>query len=255
MRRTITVLTIIGALALTACSGGTGTRGSLSPEERARLTALVRSLGTPASVRLLSIAIGNIRRQNYGNAIQAATAAVESGGLTPRGQSLAYSIRATAYGMTNRRKLASADIDEALRVDPRNVMAINAKAGEALLAGKLNEAERRYSQSIAIRPTGRAHFARAYIRYMRRQYPAALVDANQSIAIFPRPAAPYAIRGMIEHAMGRKDAARRDFNQALSRNPKSELARQGLRALNAGRPPFRPPQFLRQTPGKREGAI
>lgn len=259
MPRNLTLLLMGAAFALSACAGGQ--RGiqqeqrNLTPQQKARVAAVVRTYGSPRSFRMLSAAIVNLQRKNYGNAVQAATLAIESGGLTSRGKSLGYSVRAAAYSLTNRRNLARADIGEALRLDPKNVMALNSRGAEALREGKLTAANSYFSRSIAIRPTGYAYYGRGFVRLVRRQFAGALSDANQSIALFPRPSGPYALRGIIEHAMGRRAAARRDFNEALSRNPQDRLARAGLRALNSGRQAYRPRRAQPNRPRGREGSI
>jgi tetratricopeptide (TPR) repeat protein len=257
MGRLMTILLIGSTVALAACAGNRGVQrqSNLTPAQQGRVAEVVKLYGLPRGLVLLSAASRHLAQQNYGNAIQAATLAIESGGLTNRGKSLGYSIRAAAYARTSRLNLARADTDEALRADPRNIMALNAKGAEALLVRNFATAGRFFSQSIAIRPTSQAHLGRAFVRILQRQLPGALSDVNQSIAIYPELAAAYTLRGMIQHAMGRKDAARRDFQEALRRDPRDRVAEAGLRAIRAGRAPQDMPRYRRGAPGSRERSI
>ncbi|NJN12738.1 MAG: serine protease, partial [Richelia sp. RM1_1_1] len=81
------------------------------------------------------------------------------------------------------------------------------------------EALEAINQAINIEGLDFNYFIRTYIRYLSKDYAAALADSNQFITLQPDNASAYIVRGQIRIQLKDNKAALADFNQAIKLRP------------------------------------
>jgi tetratricopeptide (TPR) repeat protein len=93
--------------------------------------------------------------------------------------------------------------------------------GEDMRAGR-EEAVQQLSRAIALKPKyTTAYYVRAIINDLLGNYPSALVDFNQVIALDPKNANAYNHRGVLKHTkLNDSQGALADYNQVITLDPK-----------------------------------
>jgi hypothetical protein len=112
----------------------------------------------------------------------------------------AYTHRGVAYYDKGDDRKAVADYSEALRLDPRSAEAANNRAWTRFKSGDLTNA---------------------------------ITDADLAVRLGSSLAYTWDTRGSINEALGKTDAAVRDFRKALALDPNSDSSRTGLTRLGA----------------------
>lgn len=178
---------------------------------------------------------------------------------TKRHRAAAYVNRAEAYRVRGDPDRALADLNEALRLNPRSTRGLIERASIYLARGGLDQAIADYTAALSLRPKsaaafyGRAEafraknaFDRAITDYdralrldkklaaayagrasayrARGELDRALADFNEALKLDPKPAAWHAERGAIHQAKGNLDQAIADYDQAIERDPKLAIA-------------------------------
>jgi tetratricopeptide (TPR) repeat protein len=228
----------IAALTIAACAGNQAAPG---PGAGAAPTAGTRQAVSRGDA-LLILAAADLQRRNYGNAIAAATAALQSGSLTPRRTALAYEVRGTAHLELRDGQRARDDYNAGIAADP-------GYSGLYLTRAYLNIAERHLPQaradldrSIELRPHFVAHYVRGLLRLATNDRRGARDDFDRVVALQPTAHEGYYGRGLIHHLAGQVGQARQDYQKALELRPGFVPAQRALEALNARRPaPMTPP--------------
>ena len=158
-----------------------------------------------ATRRAAALHLVGMTARNTGNYDKAIADFTQSLALAPD-DAQALNDRGIAHflkGGADGRAAALQDYDHAIRVDPRHAEALNNRAWSHFQAGQLAEA---------------------------------LADANRSIDATPTNGYAFDTRGQILEALGRKEDAIRDFERALSLDPRQETSRAALARLRpAGR--------------------
>ena len=77
----------------------------------------------------------------------------------------------------------------------------------------------------------KAYYTRANIRFLEKNYRAALIDFNDAIRINPNYARAYNNRGVVHKLLGNFDAAMRDYTTAIRLEPKNLLSAYYNRAI------------------------
>ena len=137
-------------------------------------------------------------------AIVACNRAIQSGKYSGRKLAELYRFRGWEYYSTKHdRDRGIADIDQAIRVDPKFADAFNSRCNARAIEGQLH---------------------------------AALGDCNNALRLAPDTAAYLDTRGVTELKLGAWDDAIRDYTAALKRNPKiaASLYGRGLAKRNKG---------------------
>jgi tetratricopeptide (TPR) repeat protein len=178
---------------------------------------------------------------------------------TKRNQIAAYINRASAYRAKGDLDGALADLDKALRINPKSPRALIDRASIYLAKSAPERATADYTAAIAVRPKSAAAFYglgeafrakddldRAIANYTeavrlddklaaayggrasayrdKGELNKALADFNEALKFDPKPAALYVDRGAIYQAKGSLDEAIADYDQAIERDPKLAMA-------------------------------
>jgi tetratricopeptide (TPR) repeat protein len=110
---------------------------------------------------------------------------------------------------------AISDCTEALKTDPKNVLAYYGRANANFYLGLKSEAQADYSAAASLAPKNEFDFqARAIARLNTKDYPGAVADYTEAIALHPPFAAAYFGRGQSKLAAGDRQGAIADLNQA-----------------------------------------
>ena len=197
----------------------------------------------------------------------------ESIGLNPK-FAAAYIDRGAAYLDMGRNDLAIADEDQALALDPNQAGAYLVRGLAYNRKGGNNEAIADYSKAIALRPgvpnaysyrasaylrqnrfeeavadttkalelqpgSAAAHNDRAWALHLKGEDALALPDAENAVTLAPSSAPSLETRAEIYEKLGRRRDAIADYRAALAIDGSLQLARDGLKRLNAD--PRNPP--------------
>jgi serine/threonine protein kinase/Tfp pilus assembly protein PilF len=110
-------------------------------------------------------------------------------------------------------------LEEAARLDPRDVQTWFLLAGCHDGLGRDAEAAACYTTCIALWPHGdRLHFNRGLAHLRRRDYRQALADFDRVVALCPDLADAYFNRALAHHGLDRQEEALADLDRALARN-------------------------------------
>ena len=120
---------------------------------------------------------------------------------------------------------ATADFEEALKLDPNNSLAIHNLATVKSISGEGESAEKLLSEAIEKNdklPYPRAE--RAYQRLQKNDLVGALEDYNEVIKLDPKEAENFINRGLVKERMKDHDDALDDFSQAIKLDDKDPKA-------------------------------
>lgn len=110
---------------------------------------------------------------------------------------------------------AISDCTEALKTDPKNVLAYYGRGNANFYLGLKSEAQADYSAAASLEPKNEFDFqARAIARLNTKDYLGAVADYTQAIALHPPFAAAYFGRGQSKLAVGDRQGAITDFQKA-----------------------------------------
>jgi S1-C subfamily serine protease/tetratricopeptide (TPR) repeat protein len=115
-------------------------------------------------------------------------------------------------------------IDQAIRLKPNAPMVLNERGGVLGNMKQYKAAIAIYDQIIKMQPGAIAYSNRGNAKYALGDKQGAISDFNQAISLNPKYAKTYSNRGNAKYALGDKQGAISDFNQAISLNPKDEKA-------------------------------
>ena len=185
--------------------------------------------------------------------IAACTRIIEKGGLGPQDLASAYRLRGGIYGLKRENEKATADLNEAIRLDPgtiaysramirlleRDHEAAIAEFSEAIMSnpangelynargvaylrnGAIDSAIVDYSEAVRRDPrsvTALGNRGRAY--YNKGQLGPALADLNEAIRLAPNYPQTYVNRALVFEKQDNIDAAMADCNKAIDLDPK-----------------------------------
>ena len=169
--------------------------------------------------------------------LQACSRAIASGKLAPNELARAYKTR--AVGWTNKRDpdRAIADLNEAIRLDPRYALAYNNR-GDAWSGKRDNDrAIADYGEAIRLSPQfALAYFHRGNAWRAKRNNDRAIADYSEAIRLNLQYPTAYNNRGNAWLDKGDKDRAIADYSEAIRMNPRYLTAYQNrARAWQARR--------------------
>jgi len=135
--------------------------------------------------------------------------------------------RAQTSGSPDSSDAALADLDRAIRRDPKNADHFLARGLLYLKLSEPDRAIRDFDQAVALNPRNaaalkyraraqtRAHYDRATALYGGRQYDRAIRDLDRAINFSPDHASSFNLRGRCYAAIGETRRALQDFDQAV----------------------------------------
>ena len=153
--------------------------------------------------------------------IPACTAIITTNPTRPDLMSLALSNRAVAYEKLGQNDRAMADLDEAIKRDPKNPHAWPNRGNLYLWQGQFDRAMEDYNQALVVHPNNAFAFGHRADAYLIHGEPArAIPDYDRAIKIDPRNANFFAHRGEAYRVQSDNDHAIADFNRAIALNAK-----------------------------------
>ncbi len=161
--------------------------------------------------------------------------AVINSNATPDIKSIAYGRRGVAYERRGDYDRAIADLNAAVRIDPKSVNALRVRGNYYRDQHDFEHALENYNQAIAVNPKDPETFtqrANAYV--INGNFVNAMADYGQAIALNPKSAMAYTSRGEAYRSHGEDDRAIADFDQAIKLEPKlvNAFIRRGLAQEN-----------------------
>jgi Tfp pilus assembly protein PilF len=144
---------------------------------------------------------------------------------SPNAHSVAHYVRGMGYAAEGDRDRAMADLDEAIRLDPKFAFPYVSRGNLHVLAGSLDSALADYNRAIELNPKlAVAHQYRGSFYYGKGDFDRAIADLAEAIRLNPRDELAYRNRGKAHLAKGEFDRADADYHYAIRLNPKSASA-------------------------------
>jgi tetratricopeptide (TPR) repeat protein len=154
-----------------------------------------------------------------------------------------------AYADIKNWDLAIADLDEAIRLAPKNADYIFGRGFVNILKGDYDRAIADLTEAIRLDPTRADAWSMRAVAFSKAgderilpfkkkaDYDLAIADDNEAIRLRPDKASYYIDRGNAYKTTGVFDKALADFRQALILEPQNEVAADSVRALQRDLPP------------------
>jgi tetratricopeptide (TPR) repeat protein len=163
--------------------------------------------------------------QDPAAAIMDCTQSINSGKWKARHLAAFYSNRAAAYHDQGDNDRAIADLNEAIRLDPKLAMAFNNRGAAYNEQGDNDRAIADYNEAIRIDPKFAMAFSNRGNAYSDKgDNDRAIADYNETIRIDPKFATAFQNRGSAYHDKGDNDRAIADYSEAIRIDPKSSEA-------------------------------
>jgi tetratricopeptide (TPR) repeat protein len=117
---------------------------------------------------------------------------------------------------------ATADADEALRLDPKSAVALRIRGGARLVRGRLQDALADFDESIRLDPeSAEAYLYRARTRTLSGDRDGAWTDCEEAIRLDPNDPWAFTERALLQLGKGDTLHAIDDLDRALRLDPKS----------------------------------
>ena len=153
---------------------------------------------------------------NADTRIGSCTRVIEDQGTAPTVRAMAYHDRGVAYANKGLQELAIADFDEALKLDARDVTALNGRGRANLARGQYDRAIADFTEELRLRPgSDRAYNERGLAHLNKGELAPALADFERVIAINPGFTAARNNRGVVLARQGNFDLAIAEYTEAL----------------------------------------
>lgn len=166
---------------------------------------------------------------DYEQAIAHFTSAISSGELSKENLATSHTRRGISYKETGELDLAILDFDEALRLYPRNAMAINNRGLAFAMKGDDDSALDHFNEAIQLDPNlALAYSNRGLVYHRLGHYDRALLDLNESVRLDPEVSQSYLFRGYVYFDKGDYRNAIRDFNEAKRSDPDNAVVYRNL---------------------------
>lgn len=142
-----------------------------------------------------------------------------------RNQIAAYINRSSAYRAMGDLDRATADLGEALRLNPNSPLALRKRASIFQEKGDLGRAITDYTAALAAKPkSAEVYFGRGEAYRAKGDLDKALADFSEAARLDPKSAFIFLDRGAAYQAKHDLDHAIEDYGQALERDPKLAAA-------------------------------
>jgi tetratricopeptide (TPR) repeat protein len=158
--------------------------------------------------------------QNADVRIGACTRVVEDQATVPTVRTMAYRDRGFAYANKGLQELAVVDFDEALKIDPMDVAALNGRGRANMARGQYDRAMADFTEQLRLVPgSDRAHNDRGLAHLRKGETGLALADFESAVAINPGNVAARNNRGLVLAKEGKFDLAIAEYTEALRLDP------------------------------------
>ena len=152
--------------------------------------------------------------------LQSCTAAIQSGKEEPHTLSSLLVYRAMSLIQRKEIDRATADIEQAIHVDPNSALAITARGFLLWTKGDLDRALADFNEALRLDPNlTDAHLDRAVVYMQRRDFDHAIADLNEILRTDPANAAAIYNRGSAYLSEGNLDQGFADYNEAIRLEP------------------------------------
>ena len=161
--------------------------------------------------------------------------------------------RGELYARQGKYQQAVADITEAIRRDPTpRAFRFHSRAQAYQSLGDLTRAIADFDEAIRLDPEARSFRFHARANALRDagQYDRALADYETALKLAPTNAWVLVDRGRTYARMGRSEAAKNDFDSALTLSPSNEELRRIIEVEVAALPRLSPPFTAQETPSQ-----
>jgi tetratricopeptide (TPR) repeat protein len=133
--------------------------------------------------------------------------------------------RGAAYWYINKTKLAFADFDRAIALDPKNARAFRERAECNRTEGRLDRALADANQAVHLDPNdAKAFEGRGNVFINNRQYDRAIEDYNEALRIDPKFALAFMDRGVAYYFKADYQRAVENYSEAIKLDPKRARA-------------------------------
>lgn len=145
---------------------------------------------------------------------------IQSGTLSGQDLANVYVNRGSAYYEKGDDDHAIQDYDQAIRIDPSNVMAFEGRGNAYSDKGDYDRAIQDFNQAIKLNPTyGLAFYTRGFAYDNKGDYDRAIQDYDQTIRLLPNATQGFDGRAEAYDAKGDREHAIQDFTQAIVLDP------------------------------------
>ena len=152
----------------------------------------------------------------------------------------AYAFRGKAYSRKGGTGEAIADYSSAIALNPSDGDTYFNRGVEYLRENRFDEAVADTTKALELQPANAAAYNnRAWALHRKGEDPLALPDAEKAVVLAPSRVPPLETRAEIYEKLGRRRDAVADYRAALAIDGSLQLARDGLKRLNAD--PRNPP--------------
>jgi len=168
--------------------------------------------GPEQAEALAGLAMTNVRRGRYTEAMESAKKAIELNATVPAAHvALAYSLVRTASGD------ALAAAQKAVQVAPTSALAHSTLGEAQLKAGTVDQAEASFKKALELDAnTADAHAGMAQVYFRKGDYDNTIASADKAVALDKTIKSIYAARGRAHYAKGNDSAAYTDLGMALT---------------------------------------
>jgi tetratricopeptide (TPR) repeat protein len=143
----------------------------------------------------------------------------------PAALSTIYAARGSGWAAKNDFARAIVDFDESLRLNPKNLVALNNRGAAWLLRGEPARALADLDAAVSLDPKNPASFAaRGALWRQLREFDKSIADLNECIRLNPKQSQAYNNRALTWKDAGDYDRAIADLNEAIGLNPADEKA-------------------------------
>jgi tetratricopeptide (TPR) repeat protein len=143
----------------------------------------------------------------------------------PAALSTIYAARGSGWAAKNDFARAIVDFDESLRLNPKNLVALNNRGAAWLLRGEPARALSDLDAAVSLDPKNPASFAaRGALWRQLREFDKSIADLNECIRLNPKQSQAYNNRALTWKDAGDYGHAIADLNEAIRLNPADEKA-------------------------------
>jgi tetratricopeptide (TPR) repeat protein len=158
-------------------------------------------------------------------AVAACTAVISSGQLQGHDLAAAYFSRAFNLNKLGEADRAIDDYSEAIRLDPKYVVALNNRCAVYNAKHEYDRAIHDCEQALQLNPNyANAYLGRANALRNKGAYDQAIKDYEQVIRLDPKTAGGFFGRALTLGAKGEYDRAIQDYSIVIERNPRDQVA-------------------------------
>jgi tetratricopeptide (TPR) repeat protein len=153
--------------------------------------------------------------------IAGCTRAIDSGKYAGKDRARVLLLRAKAYGQTGDLDLCLADIEEAVRLDPANALAVGSRGDVHLARKEYDRALADYTTAASLDPNNALIFiGRGMVHVARRDVDRAIADFEQAVRLQPASALGLYWRGVAKRLKGDVAAGDADIAAAKKIDPR-----------------------------------